>query len=39
VKGKPLESESRTWLRGEIDPRRQGEEKAVEDVRNVEGGT
>jgi hypothetical protein len=39
VEGKPLESESRTWQRGEIDPQRPGEEKAVEDVRNVEGGT
>jgi len=38
-RGKPLESESRTWLWGEINPRRSVEEEAVEDVRNVEDGT
>jgi len=36
---KPLESESRTWQRGETNLQRSGEEQAVEDVRNVEGGT
>jgi len=37
--GKPLKSEPRTWLWGETNPQRSLEEQAVEDVRNVEGGT
>ena len=37
--GNTLKSEPWTWLRGETNPQRSVEEEAVEDVRNVVGGT
>jgi len=39
VRGKTPEEESRTWLRGETNPRRSEAEQAVEGVRNAEDGT
>jgi hypothetical protein len=35
---KPLEGESRTWLRGETNPQSREEEQTAEGVRNAEGG-